>query len=132
MVDTGIGVPIERLPLLFKAFSQMEDSTTRKYGGTGLGLAICHSLVQLMGGQIWVDSKEGRGSNFQFTIVTSSSESSAVKCVNTLADEPRPTLQPGLRVLLVQNKSECAEMFKGYHSLSFLLRMCIIKAYMFM
>ncbi len=66
--DTGIGIPRERMDRLFKSFSQVEASTTRNYGGTGLGLAICKRLCEMMGGRIWVESEEGRGSTFYFTI----------------------------------------------------------------
>jgi CheY-like chemotaxis protein/HPt (histidine-containing phosphotransfer) domain-containing protein len=66
--DTGIGIPADRLPVLFDSYTQVAPSTTRKYGGTGLGLAICKRLTQMMGGDIWAESEEGKGSTFHITI----------------------------------------------------------------
>jgi len=67
--DTGIGIPKDRFDRLFKVFSQVDVSTTRRYGGTGLGLAISKRLSELMGGRIWAESEPGKGSTFHFTIV---------------------------------------------------------------
>ena len=68
VTDTGIGIPIEKQKQIFEAFSQADSSTTRRYGGTGLGLTISMQLVKLMGGQLWVESEAGKGSEFHFTV----------------------------------------------------------------
>jgi len=68
VTDTGIGIPSEKHAAIFNAFEQVDGSTTRQYGGTGLGLTISKTLVEMMGGQIWVESAIGQGSTFHFTV----------------------------------------------------------------
>lgn len=96
--DTGIGIPADKIQRLFKAFSQVDSSTTRKYGGTGLGLAIAQKLVELMGGRIWVESETGRGSSFFFTIQTSKGNSMIAAVTNHCI-----TKQAGQRVLIIDD-----------------------------
>jgi signal transduction histidine kinase/DNA-binding response OmpR family regulator len=67
--DTGIGIPADKISRLFKSFSQVDSSTTRKYGGTGLGLVICEKLIALMQGSISVESEAGKGTRFSFNII---------------------------------------------------------------
>jgi PAS domain S-box-containing protein len=81
--DTGIGISREGLGRLFKSFTQVDASTTRKFGGTGLGLVISKRLVEMMGGHMWVESELGRGATFHFSIVAES-----------LGSKPRPWLVP--------------------------------------
>jgi len=98
--DTGIGIPANKVNHLFQAFTQVDASTTRKYGGTGLGLAISKHLVHLMGGRIWVESEMGKGSTFHFTI---QSESAPVtgKMGNNVA---QPSLS-GRKLLIVDDNA---------------------------
>ncbi|MAG94678.1 MAG: hypothetical protein CMJ48_13165 [Planctomycetaceae bacterium] len=93
--DSGIGIPAEKLSTLFEKFTQAEGSTTRTYGGTGLGLAICRQLVELMGGEIAVESEIGTGSTFWFRLRLPLQD--ATPAVAALSSE-----LTGLRVLLVK------------------------------
>ena len=72
--DTGIGIPPDRMDRLFESFSQVDASTTRRYGGTGLGLAISKRLIELMGGRLWVESEEGKGSSFHIELTAKDAE----------------------------------------------------------
>jgi signal transduction histidine kinase/DNA-binding response OmpR family regulator len=98
--DTGLGIPADRIDRLFKSFSQVDASTTRKYGGTGLGLAISKRLVELMGGEISVRSTPGAGSVFAFTIIA---EEAAP--VHMEPRKPEAALRPGLRILVVDDNA---------------------------
>ena len=98
--DTGIGIPKDRFDRLFKVFSQVDASTTRRYGGTGLGLAISKRLSELMGGRIWAESEPGKGSKFHFTIVADEVEA----LERAAADGEQPELA-GKRVLIVDDNA---------------------------
>jgi PAS domain S-box-containing protein len=93
--DTGIGVPEEVRDTIFESFAQADGTTTRKYGGTGLGLAITSDLVQMMGGEIWVDSKVGEGSDFHVTVKMSEAD------LLELADPAGPADGSELHVLVL-------------------------------
>ncbi|MBE7941288.1 MULTISPECIES: PAS-domain containing protein [Ramlibacter] len=99
--DTGIGIPASRMDRLFQVFSQVDASTTRKYGGTGLGLAICRRLVQVMGGRIWARSVEGHGSEFHFELPFEPAAPLA-------APAELPRLPAGLRVLVMHGNRAVA------------------------
>src|SRR5262245_18986468 len=101
--DTGIGMTQEQAAKLFQPFSQADMSTTRKHGGTGLGLTICRRLVELMGGQIWLESEPGVGSTFLFTVRLGVGEASDTGRV-------RPSQFQNLRVLVVDDNAAAREI----------------------
>ena len=98
--DTGIGIPQDRMDRLFKAFSQVDASTSRRFGGTGLGLIISKRLSELMGGEMWVESELGVGTTFSFTMQAVSTASPEQRYLH----EAQPQLQ-GKRVLIVDDNA---------------------------
>jgi PAS domain S-box-containing protein len=104
--DTGVGIPAEHADRLFQRFSQADSSIARRYGGTGLGLAICKSLVELMGGEIGVESGEGRGSTFWLTIAAPAATLETPTAVEESGDL---TLGP-VRILIVDDTSVNREL----------------------
>ena len=98
--DSGIGIPKERMDRLFQSFSQVDASTTRRYGGSGLGLAISKRLSELMGGTMWVESELGKGSTFHFTVLAEA----APPPERAYLDELQPVLK-GKRVLVVDDNA---------------------------
>jgi CheY-like chemotaxis protein len=108
VVDTGIGIDAETQARLFTSFEQADNSMTRKYGGTGLGLAISKRLVQLMGGEIGVDSTPGVGSAFWFTIRLTRRQTGVVQAVPAFEKAEAATLlhldHAGARILLAEDE----------------------------
>ena len=104
--DTGVGLTEEQKGKLFQAFSQADTSTTRKYGGTGLGLTISKRLVNMMGGEIWVESEPGKGSEFIFTAKFGLARKVARRHL-----EPSVDLR-GMRVLVVDDNASSREILQ--------------------
>ncbi len=104
--DTGIGMTAEQAAKLFQPFTQADTSTTRKYGGTGLGLTICKRLVEMMGGEIGVDSTPGQGSNFHFSAVFGLASQDLEKRSHLIGD------LKDLRVLVVDDSTTSQNIFK--------------------
>jgi CheY-like chemotaxis protein len=102
--DSGIGIPADKLDSIFEAFSQADQSTTRRYGGTGLGLSISSRLVELMGGRMSVDSEVGKGSTFHFTVVLGLDA--------TQLTPPATEPLAGKRVLVVDDNAVAREILR--------------------
>jgi signal transduction histidine kinase/PleD family two-component response regulator len=113
--DTGIGIPADKVRSVFQPFTQVDSSTTRKYGGTGLGLSISKQLAEMMGGQIGVESEEERGSTFWFTLPLAKQKIDQVKSQNRHMD------LAGIRILVVDgNTANCriiARMLQSWNCL---------------
>ncbi len=105
--DTGMGIPPDRVDRLFKAFSQVDISTARKFGGTGLGLSICQKLVEQWKGKIWVESVEGMGSQFFFTLPYLKSESKT-------RTKPELTGLKGKSVLIIEGNPLSMDQLAHY------------------
>jgi len=116
--DTGIGIPQEQIPQLFDSFAQADGSTTRKYGGTGLGLTICKRLVEIMGGDITVESRPEQGSLFTFTVEFGLSPDAKEQSFST------PAEFQGLNVLVVDdNKTSQKFLYDMLTSFSFRVKL---------
>ncbi|CAO3684362.1 unnamed protein product [Rhizopus stolonifer] len=111
VIDTGIGICPEEQQRLFEPFSQLDGGTTRKYGGTGLGLSICLQLVRLMAGDIGVDSKPERGSNFWFTVAVS--KENEVSCKRRSGKPSLKSLRQTQRILLATGSQLNAKMMRS-------------------
>ena len=99
--DTGIGIPLDRQATVFEKFRQVDASTTRRYGGTGLGLSISRQLVRLMGGELTVESKAGKGSEFRFSVTLATARGE----ITAPAEPAKKAVRPGLHVLVVEDNA---------------------------
>jgi PAS domain S-box-containing protein len=116
VADSGVGIPDDKLGVIFEAFAQAEASTTRQYGGTGLGLSIAKRFIELMGGRIWVESQVGAGSTFHFTVrfgrcvpARGKVATTAAPVRETASDADRP-----LRILVAEDSEDSWFLLETY------------------
>ncbi len=114
--DTGIGIPADKTETIFESFSQVDSSTTRKYGGTGLGLDICRRLTEKMNGDIWVESDFGHGSTFKFTAELGIGTEPVTSEEKALPAEQIAAAEAGrsLRVLLAEDSADNRLLISAY------------------
>ncbi len=127
--DTGMGIPLDKIDLLFKPFSQTDSSTTREFGGSGLGLSIVQTLAKLMGGEVGVESTAGKGSRFWFRLqakpVTKDEESRSSERLTSSNAATTPSLLDG-RVLVVEDNAINCMVIESFLAK---LGVCVIPAY---
>jgi len=112
--DTGIGIPEHKLESIFESFTQVDSSTTRRFGGTGLGLSISKKITELMGGKIWAESKEGEGSQFFFVIPYQESEISKTGTEQATLILPPPDVFPKTKLLIAEDSPENVFLLKSF------------------
>jgi len=105
--DTGIGIPEDKVSSIFLAFQQADGSITRKYGGTGLGLSICKQISSLMDGDVWAESKEGKGSIFHFTAWLG-------KCEDRAFERYAPASLSGKKALIIDDNNTNLEILRRH------------------